>query len=98
MHTMVKIVTMSELAEYLKVHPSTIYRLLKYSDIPAFKLGSDWRFNLDSINEWLLKLETAHRKPAEPICSETVVKEPTDPPPRQLKASNRLKIQPRQES
>ncbi len=67
MHTMVKIVTMSELAEYLKVHPSTIYRLLKYSDIPAFKLGSDWRFNLDSINEWLLKLETAHRKPAEPI-------------------------------
>lgn len=33
---------MSEVTEYLRVPPSTIYHLLKYKQIPAFKMGSDW--------------------------------------------------------
>jgi len=41
-----------ELAEHLSVHPSTIYRMLKDGTIPAFRLGSDWRFNLESIDKW----------------------------------------------
>jgi excisionase family DNA binding protein len=47
----------SEVAEYLRVHPSTIYRLLKHKQIPAFKLGSDWRFNLESIDQWRAQAE-----------------------------------------
>ena len=43
-----------EVAEYLRVHPSTIYRMLKQRKIPAFKLGSDWRFNVESIDRWRL--------------------------------------------
>jgi excisionase family DNA binding protein len=38
------------LSEYLKVHPSTIYRQLKRGRLPAFKIGSDWRFNVKLID------------------------------------------------
>jgi excisionase family DNA binding protein len=51
------VMTLDEVAQFLKVHPSTVYRLLKYKRIPAFKLGSDWRFNQESIEKWVAKLE-----------------------------------------
>ena len=47
-----KILTVGELSEYLRVHPSTVYRLLKRRELPAFKVGSDWRFNVESIDQW----------------------------------------------
>jgi excisionase family DNA binding protein len=43
------VMTLDEVAQFLKIHPSTVYRLLKQHSIPAFKLGSDWRFNQESI-------------------------------------------------
>jgi excisionase family DNA binding protein len=46
------ILTLDNVAEYLRVHPSTIYRLLKKRQLPAFKVGRDWRFNLESIDRW----------------------------------------------
>ncbi len=49
------VMTVRELAEYLRVHPSTIYRLLKKRRIPAFKVGSDWRFNRETIDRWRLE-------------------------------------------
>ncbi len=49
-----KVMTLREVSEYLKVHPSTIYRHLKRGMIPAFKVGSDWRFNIESIDRWRL--------------------------------------------
>ena len=49
---MANILTLEEVASYLRVHPSTVYRLLKKGQIPAFKLGSDWRFNVESIDHW----------------------------------------------
>jgi excisionase family DNA binding protein len=36
-----KVMTVRELSAYLRVHPSTIYRLLKRHEIPAFRVGSD---------------------------------------------------------
>jgi excisionase family DNA binding protein len=48
------ILTLKDIAEYLKVHPSTIYRLLKKKRLPAFKIGRDWRFNRESIDHWLV--------------------------------------------
>lgn len=50
----VKVMTVRELAAYLRVHPSTIYRLLKHNQIPAFHVGSDWRFNIETIDSWRL--------------------------------------------
>ncbi len=49
-----KVMTVKELSGYLKVHPSTIYRQLRRGRLPAFKVGSDWRFNVESINRWRL--------------------------------------------
>jgi excisionase family DNA binding protein len=44
--------TLEKVASYLRVHPSSIYRLLKMQQLPAFKVGSDWRFNLELIDRW----------------------------------------------
>ena len=49
-----KVMTVKELSDYLKVHPSTIYRQLKRGGLPAFKVGSDWRFNIETIDDWRL--------------------------------------------
>ena len=51
------ILTLENVAEYLRVHPSTIYRLLKRKQLPAFKIGRDWRFNLESIDRWCADAE-----------------------------------------
>jgi excisionase family DNA binding protein len=48
------ILTVDEVAHYLHCHMSTIYRLLKHGWIPAFRVGSDWRFNLNTIDRWRL--------------------------------------------
>ena len=48
-----EVLTAGEVASYLRVSLSTIYRLLKSGELPAFKIGSDWRFNRVHIEEWL---------------------------------------------
>jgi excisionase family DNA binding protein len=47
-----KILTVREVSEYLRVHPATIYRLLRLKQIPGFLVGSDWRFDLNAIDRW----------------------------------------------
>ena len=51
-----KVITIGELSEYLRVHRSTLYRLLKKGQLPGFKIGSDWRFNVETIDQWRLGL------------------------------------------
>jgi excisionase family DNA binding protein len=46
--------TVREVCAYLRVSRATIYRLLKEHQIPAFRLGSDWRFNIEEIDRWRL--------------------------------------------
>ena len=46
--------TVHDVSAYLRVHPSTIYKLLKHHQIPAFHLGSDWRFDFEMIDTWRL--------------------------------------------
>jgi excisionase family DNA binding protein len=48
-----QIMTVAEVAKYLRVHPSTLYRLLRQHQIPAFKIGSDYRFERDAIVKWM---------------------------------------------
>jgi excisionase family DNA binding protein len=54
---MATVLTLEDVAQYLHVHPSTVYRLLKNRSIPAFKVGSDWRFNEESIERWIKERE-----------------------------------------
>jgi excisionase family DNA binding protein len=49
---MSEIMTVREVSEYLRVHSTTVYRLLKQRKLPAFKVGSDWRFDVDEIDLW----------------------------------------------
>jgi excisionase family DNA binding protein len=48
------VMTVAELSTYLRIHRSTIYRLLKQGRLPAFRIGSDWRFNKEAIDAWRL--------------------------------------------
>lgn len=57
-----KVITIGELSAYLRVHRSTLYRLLKKGQLPAFKIGSDWRFNLETIDQWRMGLGAAQRE------------------------------------
>ena len=52
-----KVLTIEEAADYLRVHPSTIYRLLRTNQLPAFTVGGDWRFNQGSIDRWIRRGE-----------------------------------------
>jgi excisionase family DNA binding protein len=55
MPTQAKVITISELADYLHVHRTTLYRLLKKGQLPGFKIGSDWRFNVEAIDRWRMQ-------------------------------------------
>ncbi len=48
-----RIMTAAELAKYLRVHPATVHKLLRKGQIPAFKVGSDYRFDRDKIDKWI---------------------------------------------
>ena len=49
------IMTIGEVADYLKVTERTIYRLAGAKQIPAFKVGGSWRFSKVDIDEWIKK-------------------------------------------
>ncbi len=47
--------TLHEVAQFLRCHESTVYRLTKRGEIPAFRLGSEWRFLRSKIEQWIAK-------------------------------------------
>jgi len=42
-----------ELAETLKVHPRTIQRIIQRRKMPAIRIGRQWRFRREWVEEWL---------------------------------------------
>ncbi len=48
-----EILTLKEVAGYLKVTEKTIYRLLTDNKLPAFKVGGSWRFKKADMNTWI---------------------------------------------
>jgi excisionase family DNA binding protein len=49
------LLTTEQVAQYLKVDKFTVYRLVTQKKIPAFKVGSQWRFKRRLIDDWLTK-------------------------------------------
>ena len=45
--------TTAEVAQFLQLHPSTVYKLVRKGQIPAFKIGTDYRFYSDEIEKWM---------------------------------------------
>jgi excisionase family DNA binding protein len=48
-----EILTLEEVATYLKVGKRTVYRLAAAGKIPAFKLGGIWRFRRANLERWI---------------------------------------------
>ena len=46
------IMTVAEVAEYLRLGEATVYRLAQEGEIPAAKVGRSWRFKKELIDEW----------------------------------------------
>lgn len=57
-----QLLTLEQVAEYLNVDKFTVYRLLADKDLPAFKVGNQWRFKRKMIENWLAKNSNANRK------------------------------------
>jgi excisionase family DNA binding protein len=53
------ILTIQEVAIYLKVAERTVYRLAAAKKIPAFKVGGSWRFSRAEIERWIKSQSSA---------------------------------------
>jgi len=49
------IMTIEEVAEYLKIPKSTVYVLAQEGKIPCQKVGRQWRFHKEAIDNWIRK-------------------------------------------
>ncbi|WP_338352908.1 helix-turn-helix domain-containing protein [Thalassolituus oleivorans] len=61
--------TVKEVATYLKVNDRTIYRMAMSGKIPAFRVGSSWRFKSCEIDAWI---ESEHNSIRQPIFKKNV--------------------------
>jgi excisionase family DNA binding protein len=50
-----EILTIKEVAAYLKLNEKTAYRLALHGEIPGFKVGGSWRFDKNDIQQWIEK-------------------------------------------
>jgi len=48
-----EIMTTKDVAEFLNIHPLTVQRMAKGGRIPAFKIGTDWRFQRKALDRWI---------------------------------------------
>ncbi len=45
--------TTEETATFLKIHPRTVTRMASSGEIPAFRIGSHWRFRPSDVDSWM---------------------------------------------
>jgi excisionase family DNA binding protein len=50
-----EILTIQELAEYLKLNEKTAYQLASEGKLPEFKVGGSWRFKKEDIEQWIMQ-------------------------------------------
>jgi len=57
-----EILTAKEVADYLNIHPLTVHRYAREGKIPAFKIGTDWRFHKKYIQRWIKEKLASQRE------------------------------------
>ena len=50
---MQKLMTIKEVADYLRLSRVTVYKMTRQGKIPALKIGKQWRYNRSEIDSWV---------------------------------------------
>jgi excisionase family DNA binding protein len=58
-----EILTLKEVATYLKLGERTVYRLVQAGELPGFKVGGSWRFRREDLIAWI-EAQTKARLPS----------------------------------
>ena len=60
-----EVITLEELAGYLRISKSTVYRCVRLGQLPAFRVGRQWRVNLKLVQDHLIdsyEQKTGHKE------------------------------------
>jgi excisionase family DNA binding protein len=57
-----EVMTIDDLATYLQVSKSSLYKLAQEGRVPGQKVGKHWRFRKDAIDRWLDDDSKAHAR------------------------------------
>ena len=55
-----EVMTAKEVAQYLSIHLLTVHKYAREGKIPAFKIGTDWRFHKKSLKTWIHQKTTSN--------------------------------------
>lgn len=58
---MEKLLTLQQIAQRFQISETTLYKLVRNGKIPAIKIGNQWRFKMEDIEEWLESQKIAQR-------------------------------------
>jgi excisionase family DNA binding protein len=58
-----RLLTLREVADYLHVHPGTVYRLVKKGELQGLRVGRDFRFDLRVVEDWIGRGGTSSSEP-----------------------------------
>lgn len=61
---MEKLMTLEEVADYLRLSNDTVYRMANTGTIPASKVGNQWRFRRGDVDAWLEANKNVGGRPA----------------------------------
>jgi excisionase family DNA binding protein len=57
--TLPEVLTIQEMANHLRVHRSTIYRMIWRRELPVFRVGNDYRITRLALHEWVARQTTS---------------------------------------
>ena len=66
------VLTIKDVADYLKVNERTIYRLAASGELPGFKVGNSWRFKQSELEQYIA---TQHNRSSEATKSPSIKSE-----------------------
>jgi excisionase family DNA binding protein len=57
-----EVLTVKEVCDLLRAHPTTLYKMAKQGEIPSIRVGTEWRFRKDVILRWMAETSTHARQ------------------------------------
>ena len=60
-----EILSLQELSAYIRIAPSSVYKLVRQGAIPGRKVGKKWRFHKQAIDGWLQGKQPSHKRRSE---------------------------------